>query len=163
VNRRFNIFDPSFSSVLEQKAGVTFELVADTPGNVYFTWLCETLQPSRNIDAVPVDVVLIDDHVTSVDANAEPDTPIAGNGGVMIDQRVLDIEPAAYRGYCAIKLDQEGIALGPDQTTALLLDSWLNYVLRIIRKRHMGLFFVNAHKPTIPNHVREQDSSKSPL
>jgi hypothetical protein len=58
--------------------------------------------------------VFIDDHVPSVDADAELNTSIRGNGGIMIGQRVLDFEPTTYSVYSAVKLRQKTVSLDPD-------------------------------------------------
>src|SRR5579863_3691106 len=68
--------------------------------------LRDTLEPSRNIDAVSHKIaVAFFDNVTDVDANPKNDAPLRGNAGVALDHGILNFHRAIDRVDDAPKLN----------------------------------------------------------
>jgi hypothetical protein len=68
------------------------EVLADGTRNIDAAWLGKTLQARRNVDAVAVDLFVLDHHVVQVDPDAELHP--ASGGGSCAGQR-----PQKRRGY----------------------------------------------------------------
>jgi hypothetical protein len=124
---------------------MAFELVAHTPSDVYLPGFREPLQSSRYVDAVAVDVTLIDDHVARIYTDTETDPAIGSDFGLATGQFTLYFESAAYCVGGAIKLDQKSVAHRPDQPTVMLGDLGLDQILDIFYKLNVCPFFINAH------------------
>ena len=84
--------------------------------------LGQCLQPRRDIDAVAEDVVVLDNDVAEIDADAERDTPILGQLGVAIHHRALDLGGAADRIHDTRKFHQQSVAGGLHDPAAVLDD-----------------------------------------
>src|SRR5262249_59330592 len=72
--------------------------------------LCDPFQPSGHVHSIAVDVVIIDDDVTNVDAYAEFDPPLPWDVRVALGHSTLDINGTAQGIYDACELDQQPIA-----------------------------------------------------
>jgi hypothetical protein len=59
---------------LEREVELRLDLIVDVARDADTARLGEALEARRDVDAVAVDVVVLDDHVAEVDADAEPDT-----------------------------------------------------------------------------------------
>src|SRR6266581_7920555 len=99
---------------------MALELVADGPSDVYFAGFGEPFQAGGDVDAVAVYVAIIGDHITGIDADAQPDAVIAIRRGFMCAQPPLYVEPAANRVCRAVEFDEEAVAHCPDQAAAIV-------------------------------------------
>ena len=56
-------------------------MVADSARDADTAGLSQRFEPRRNIHPVAENIVLLDDHVSEIDADAEVDAPLSGNAG----------------------------------------------------------------------------------
>src|SRR5262245_14543389 len=82
----------------------------------------QTFQPCRNVDAIAVEVVAVDDNVTQIYADAKLDVPVFGHTGVALKHAALDFDGAAGRIENATELDQKAVAHHLEDATAMLGD-----------------------------------------
>ncbi len=163
VNWRLDVLDPAFAAVLEQKAGLTFELVADSAGDVNLARLREPFQASGDVDAVAVNVVIIGDHIAGIDADAQPDPTIAVGGGIIPAQSLLDLEPAG-NGICrAVEFGKKSVTHGADQAAAMLGDLGLDQILCVIINLSMCSRLVDTHQSAVADDIGKQDGLQSAL
>src|SRR5207248_440131 len=66
------------------------------------------------VDAVAIEVVALDDHVTEVDADAQLDAAVGRDTGVVLGDRLLHFDRAAHRIDDAGKFHQQVVAGGLD-------------------------------------------------
>ena len=64
-------------------------------------------EPRRDVDAVAEDVVVLDDDVAQVDADAELDALVGRDAGVALGHLALHLDGAAHRVDDAGELDQQ--------------------------------------------------------
>ena len=84
--------------------------------------LGQAFQPRRDIDAVAIDVVALDDDVAEIDADAELDARCPPARRVALGHLALHVDRAAHRVDDAGELDQQAVASGFDDAAAMLLD-----------------------------------------
>ena len=65
-----NIFDFFFAEVLEAAPNLASDLLENVARNTYAARFSQRFEPRGNVDAVAVDIVAVDDHITEVDADA---------------------------------------------------------------------------------------------
>src|ERR1700757_4854150 len=76
----------------------------------------------RDVDAVAEDVVLVDDDVAEIDADAEIDAPLGWHIGVARGHLALDLDRATNRIDHARELAEQTVARRVDYAAAVLLD-----------------------------------------
>jgi hypothetical protein len=85
-------------------------------------WLGERFQARRDIHAVAEDVVAVDDDVTEVDPDPEPDPAVLGHTGLAIDHRPLHLGGTADRVDDAREFHQHPVAGRFDDAAGMLAD-----------------------------------------
>jgi hypothetical protein len=92
----------------------------------YRDWLAQliaglgyALQPSSNVDAIAEDVVVVDDDVADMDADAELDHLILRHGGILLGHTALDFNRAAHGINGAGKLNQHTVTGRLDDAAAM--------------------------------------------
>src|SRR5580658_3957039 len=81
ADRAIDVLDPAFALVLERQAGIAAQLIADAAGDVDLARFGQAFEAGGNVDAVAVDVAVVDDYVAGVDADAELDSAAGIDGG----------------------------------------------------------------------------------
>ena len=81
--------------------------------------LGEPFQAGGDVDAVAEDVVVLDDDVAEVDADAELDARLVGRAAVAVGHAGLDGDGAAHRLDGAGEIDQQAIAGALDDAAAV--------------------------------------------
>ena len=66
VDRIRNVFYPLLAMVREKELRLSASLVVDTLADAYGSRRSQSLKPSRDIDAIPIDIALIDKNETFV-------------------------------------------------------------------------------------------------
>ena len=113
----------------------------------------QPLQPCRDVDAVAVYVVSIDDHVPKINPDAEGDAPVLGRLCVAVGHRALDLDGASDRIDDAREFDERPIASQLHGAAAVL------FHLRVDELAAMGLqagerpLLVRAHQARIARHI----------
>ncbi len=65
------VFDRLRTQVLEGEVKLAFDLADSIVSNANAAGLCQAFQARRNIDAITIKIVALDDYVTNIDADAE--------------------------------------------------------------------------------------------
>src|SRR6516164_5823465 len=105
-----DVLDLLLAEVLKAEFEPVAHLIADDPADAYTTRLGQGLQPRGDIDSVAEDVVLLNDHVAEVDANAELDPVLWRRTLVAVGHCPLHLDGAMHRVNHARELRQEAVA-----------------------------------------------------
>jgi hypothetical protein len=123
------------------------------------TWLGNSFKTRRDIDAVAEDIVLIDDDVADVNADAEFDSGILRYAAVLCGHVALDFHCATRGVYDAGEFHQQTVAGRFDDPSAMLRDLRVNQRFSENFELGQGAFFVSAHEAA----VACQNSRQSPV
>ena len=128
VDRVRDVFYTVRPAVREKKLGLSARLVVDALADTYRSRQSQGFKPSRDIDAVSVNVALIDEDVARVD----PDPQLHAVRLIRLtrSKSALDIERATYRIDRAHKLDQQSVAHAAHETPAIFANCWVNQFTR---------------------------------
>jgi len=106
---------------------------------------CEPLQPRGDIHAVAEDVVLFNDYVAKVDANAEPDPALFSDLGLPVDHPTLDPDGAAHGVHHTRELRQEAVAGVLYDPAPVLRDLWLDQLAEMRLEAFVCALLIGAH------------------
>ena len=132
-------------------------------GDANTAWLGHCFQARRNIHAISIDVVALDDDVAEIDADAKPELP--GFGGVL----VVDGHPALYHSSTldglddAGELDERAVAHELDHAAVVLLDLGLDQFATAPLQSLERTDLVLAHEAAVANHVGSKYCGKPSL
>src|ERR671934_43463 len=127
------------------------------------TWLRQSLQTRSDIDAVAVNILVVDDDVTDVETDAKLDTPFRRDLDVALGDLPLDVDRAAYRIDDAGKLDQDAIARGLDDAPAMLRDFWIDDRASVAFEGRQRAFFIQTHQPGIACDIPRENGREPAL
>ena len=105
------------------------------------------MQTRSDIDAVAVNILVVDDDVTDVETDAKLDTPFRRDLDVALGDLPLDVDRAAYRVDDAGKLDENTVARSLDDAPAVLRDLWIDDRASMGLECGQRAFLIHAHQP----------------
>jgi len=109
-NWAVDVLDPPFSQALETKSRMPEQLLANGLGNIYPARFRQSLEPRRDVDAIAINVVFIDDDIARIDPDAQFELMVVIGGG-RVGQMALDLDGAAHRVDGTVELHEEPVAL----------------------------------------------------
>ena len=129
ADRTRNVLDHLLAHVLETEAELIAYLVVDVARHKDATWFGKRLQPGRHINAVTVDVVIVADNVTDIDADAKFDTPVRRHINIALEHAALNFNGAAHSVDDADEFHQHAISGRLNDMAAVLGDFGINQIL----------------------------------
>jgi hypothetical protein len=88
-------------------------------GNAYATRFGDSLKTRSDVDPIAENIVIVDDDVADVNADAKLDPELRSHFGLLLRHLSLDFHPATRRVDCAGELDQHAIAGGLDDAATV--------------------------------------------
>ena len=110
LHRFSNILEELRAHIITDKIDLAPDLPVGVIGQADPARFCNAFKTGSNVDAVAKDIVVIDDDVADVDADAEFDPLILRHRSVLLGHAALDFNGAAYCIDGAGKLDQHAVA-----------------------------------------------------
>ena len=121
------------------------------------------MQSGGDVDTIAVNIIVLDDHIAQVDADAYLHATVRGHPNVTHCDVTLCGNRTAHRVNDARELHQYPVTHQFDDTAAVLSNSGCEQLLaqRLDREKRAG--FVHAHEPRVTYHVGNEYSSETPL
>ncbi len=121
----------------------------------------DTLKPGCNVDAVSKNILALDEDVAEVDPHPKQHAPIPGDAVIALGHSGLHRDGALHRVDYRRKLDQQTIARGLYDTTAMLRHQRIGNG-PVFTQGAGGADLVEAHQSRITGHIGGHDSRQSP-
>src|SRR5215831_9101577 len=122
LHRPRNVLELLLAYVLESVIEPVSHLVPNDTADADPARLRQCLQPRSDVDPVPKDVVLFDDHVTKVHPDAKPDAPLLRHVGLAVSHPTLHLARAAHRIHNTWKFREQAVAGVLYDTPAMFVD-----------------------------------------
>jgi hypothetical protein len=126
--------------------GLASDLAVSVIGDANAAGVRDPFETSRDVDAVAEDVVVIDDDVADMHADAKFNSLAFRHIDVAVFHAALNLDGAAYRVDGAGKFHQHPIAGGSDDAAAMLGDFWVDECPAACFQPGQNVFFVGAIK-----------------
>ena len=117
--------------------------------------------PRRDIHPVAENVVLFNDHVAEVDADAEPDPPLLGHVGLAVAHSSLDLRGAPHGIYNARKFHQETVASIFYDPAPVLRDLRIDQFAEMRFEPFVRPLLIQPHQARVTCHIGGQDRGKA--
>jgi hypothetical protein len=129
----------------------------------YAAWCCDAFDPSGDIDAIAEDIVVFDDDVADIDANAELDRIGFGATGVVLSNVLLDLDRTGDRVDGAAELHQYAVAHQLDNPARMGSDRRIDEAAPQCLQALQCADFVDPHEARVAHHISGQDCCESQL
>ena len=110
------------AQVVEREVELAVDFLVHFGGNPDPACLGQRFDARRDVDAIAEDVVLVDDDVADVDADAVLDLLFRRHAGIALGHAALHVHRAANRIDDASELQQQAVAGGLDHATGVFAD-----------------------------------------
>jgi len=148
-----DVFDLLLAHILERVGKLVADLVAHHSRDAHASRFSQYLQTSRHIHAVAENIITLGDDVAEIDPNAEPDPPVFGHIGFMVEHCALGFYRAAYSIQYARKFHQHAVAGGLDDAPMVLGDLRIDELVAQRVETFEGAFFVRSHQPRVAGDI----------
>ena len=138
-------------------------LIVGRSGDDDTAGIAEPLQPGGDVDAVAVEVVLVDDHVAEIDPDAEHDPGVLGKVEVLLRDDPLNFDRACHGIDDAGELDQRPVAHELDDAAVVSIDQRFDEFAAKRLEPGKCARLVQAHQAAVPHHVGGEDSDQLPF
>jgi len=105
--------------------------------------------------------VFLNDHVTEINADAEPDAALFVHVRLTVDHSSLELHGASHRIHHARELGQQAVAGVLHDAAPVLLDLGVNQFTEVGLEPRVRPFLVGAHQPRITGHVGGKDGGET--
>src|SRR6266446_4382064 len=123
----------------------------------------DAFEPRCNIDAIAEDIVVVEDDVSQMDADAELDPLGLGYLRVLVSHAALNFDGASRCIDGTGKFDQHTVASGLDDAAAMFGDCGVDKRFSESLQLRQRAFLVGTNQAAITGDIRRQDSRQSPL
>jgi hypothetical protein len=120
------IFDRLVAQILEAEIELVANLVAHDPADADAARIGQGFEACGEVDAVAVNVALVDDNIAEIDADAEFNRRLSGNVGAALCHVALHLDRTANRIDDTGEFNQCAIAGGFDEAAAVLSNFWVD-------------------------------------
>jgi hypothetical protein len=145
------------AQILKDKGQPVAHLIVNRIGDEHPAGIGQGFDPCRDVDAVAIEVVALDDHVAEIDADAQFDAVVRRDAGVPLGHRLLHLDRAAHCIDDARKFHQHAVAGGLDNAAAVLGDLRIDKLAAQRLEAFERPFLVRSHQPRIARHVGGDD------
>ncbi len=163
AHRSSDVLDLPFAHVLERELELVTHLVPHGAADADAARLRQRFKPRRYVDAVSVDVLVVDDDVADVQADTKLDAAIRWNLDVALGYLSLHLDGTADRIDDAGKLDKKAVACRLDDTATVFGDLWIHDRTHVALERCQCAFLVEAHQPRISRDISRENRREAPL
>ena len=109
-DRAGDVLEVLLAQIGELSPDLASDMIVGRRRDADATGLCDAFKPRRNIDAVPKNVMRLDNYVADIDAHTESNTPVFRVTDCKFMNARLELHSSANRFDRAWKLRQEPIA-----------------------------------------------------
>jgi hypothetical protein len=151
------------SQIIENNIDLAADLPVRIVGDTYATGLCYAFKACCYVDAIAEDVIVVDDDIADVNANAKLDPDILGHIGVLFGHATLEFDRTARSIDRTGELDQHAVTGRLDYATAMRRDLEIDDGFPESLQPSQCAFFITAHEAAIACHIRSQHSRQTPF
>jgi hypothetical protein len=132
-------------------------------GNAKPARLCDPFETYCNIDAVTKDIILCDDNITDVNADAKFDPFVLRHSGIVFGHAALDFVGTSHGIDHAPELNESAVPGILDDAPAMIADFGIKKRLSQSFQLRQRAFFVDPYQAARARNIRRQNRCQSPL
>jgi hypothetical protein len=152
------IFELLRTPILECSVELATQLSVNVFRNTHTAGLGDGFQTRCNVHPISKDIVVFNDDISDMNANPKLDAPTLRHTGVAFCHPPLNVDCAASRVDDARKLDQDVVALRPDEPAPMLGYFGIDKISSVGFKLRERAFLVGSHESAVSRDVCCQNS-----
>src|SRR5215467_2866255 len=142
-----DVFDLLLPQIMKSKGKPIANLIVNRTGDEDPAWVGQCLNSRSDIDTIPVQIVIFDDHVAQIDPNPKVNTVMHLDAGVPPSYCLLNLDRTPHSIDYTGKFDQQAVPCGLDDPPMVLGNFGINEFATQSFEALEGAFFVRPHQP----------------
>jgi hypothetical protein len=163
LHRSRDVLQRDLALVVETHIDPVTDLIVNSTRDRNASRHSDAFEPRCNIDAIAENIVVIDDDVSQMDADAELDPLGLGYLRVLVSHAALKFDRASRCIDGTGEFDQHTVASGLDDAAAMFGDCGVDKRFSESLQLRQRAFLVGTNQAAITGDIRRQDSRQSPL
>jgi hypothetical protein len=163
THRPRNVLDLVFAHILERKIELIAHLIMHDAADPDAAWLRQGFETRRDVDAVTIDVLVINDDIAHVQTNPKLNTPFWRNLNIALGHLPLNIDCTAYGVDDTGKLNKDTVARRLDNAPAVFRDLGIDDRASVTLERGQCAFFIKTHQPRIACDISRKNGREAAL
>ena len=140
-----------------------FDVLLHARRHANAAWRRKSLQPGSHVHTFTEDIVVLDDNVANMDADAEFDTPVRRDVGIARRHAALDVNGTADRIDDAGEFGQQAVARRLDQPSMMLGELGIEQRGAMGFQLSDGALLIGADQPAITGNIGCEHGRKPPV
>ncbi|MDP9813706.1 hypothetical protein J2W42_006581 [Rhizobium tibeticum] len=145
---------------LEAESQLLLNLPDDLSRNTDSARVCQLLKPGRDIDALAIPVLALNDHLAEIDPDPDPDPLVLGNGGIPFGQPARQRDGAFHGVHHAAKFGEHPVAHKLENLAVMASNLRLKQFLASRTKALECASLVALHQRGIAHDISSEDGGK---
>jgi hypothetical protein len=158
-----DVLDPLRAEELAAEGYLVFDVIECRAGDVNRAGSGQVFQPCGDVHAVAVDILLFEDNVAEIDADAELNPLVLRGSRVALGHTLLHFDGATHCLDDARELDEDAVTGGLDDAPVVLLDLRVDQLAAMSLQTRVRSLLVRLRQPAITGDVGGQDRSHPAL
>ena len=163
ANGACDVLNGMLAQIGEGEPQLVANLFVRSARNIYAAGLAQRFEPGSDIDAVPQNVITVNNNIANVHSDAKDDLLGCRHRYVPRQHTLLDRYRAPDGVDDARKLKEEPIAGSLDHPPAACLDGGVEKLGTMSLERDHRSDLVGAHQTAVSDYIHGDDSSQSPF
>ena len=149
--------------IVEVHLNLATNLPMSIVGNANPTRLCDPFETHCNIDPITKDIVVFDDNITDVNADAKLDPLVLRHIGILFGHAALNFDGTSHGVDHAGELNESAVPGILDDASAMISDFGIEKRFSESFQLRQRAFFVDPYQAARARDIRRQNSCQSPL
>ena len=158
-----DVLDRLFAQDFKRRRKIFCRLIVHRTRDIDLARLTQSLETSGDIDAITMNVVTLNNHITDIDADPEHYSAIFGQGVIAPRHRYLNGERVAHRIHGAPELDQNSVTARFDDASAVGGNPGVDNLGMQAPKACPRTFLVLLEKSRIADHISDKNCREPSL
>jgi hypothetical protein len=142
---------------------IAYQLQADRSGDLDHETICNPFETHGNIDPITKNIVLLDNNITNVNADAEFDPLVLRDVDILFSHAALNFVGTPHGVDHAGELSNSAVPSILDDTSAMLSDFGIEKRSSKRFQSRQRAFFVDPYQAARARDIRRQNSCQPPL
>jgi hypothetical protein len=149
--------------ILKRNIYLATNLPVNIVGDANTTRFCDPFETHCNIDPITKDIIVFDDNITDVNADAKFDPLVLRHIDILLRHAALDFVGASDGIDHAAELNESAVPGILDDASAMISDFGIKKRLSKSFQLRQRAFFVDPYQAARARDIRRQNSRQSPL
>jgi hypothetical protein len=154
LHRPLDVLERELSKITKFSGHPAHDSFSCIARNEDAAWRRLPFETSRNVNAIAIEIITVNDNVSDVNADPKRDTLVVASIEICCGHRPLELDSRVERIDDAGELNQRAITNQLDEPTAVASQSWFKQLGPVLSQYRQSSAFVALHQARVPDCIQ---------